>query len=123
MSPRHILYRAGEYDLDIAVEAAPGTSRPRAAWLRGQVLGQEPLSGIAAGGTARIEKRPSRSAVGRGKTRPSTSRGAAARKRVVATTPLDEQGTFAIGPLAPGPYTLTVEGRGVRLVVDRLDVK
>jgi hypothetical protein len=44
------------------------------------------------------------------------------RERSAPAARLDEHGAFVVGPVAPGRYRLTVEGGGVRLIVDRLDV-
>src|SRR5207247_2833458 len=96
--PRRLLYSAGDYDIDIAVER-PTSPRGRAR-LRGQVLSRTHGEALPGGSKAMIRRVRGRTAV----------------------VPLDEHCSFDSGPLAAGRYRLTFQCGSVELVIDRLDV-
>jgi len=95
---RRLLYSAGDYDIDLAVERS-ATRRGRPC-LRGQILARAPRAGLPDGSEARLRRAGGRSAV----------------------IPLDAHGAFESGPLDPGRYRLTVRGGAVEIIVDRLDM-
>ena len=95
---RRLLYSAGEFDIDIAVER-PVTRRGRA-FLRGQILSRAPGGALHGRSEARLRRVGGRSTV----------------------VPLDAHGAFESGPLASGRYRLTLRGEAVEIVVERLDV-
>lgn len=95
---RRLLYSAGEFDIDIAVER-PATRRGRA-FLRGQILSRASGGSLPGRSEARLHRVGGR----------------------ISVMPLDGHGAFESGPLASGRYRLTVRGDTVEIVLDRLDV-
>lgn len=107
---RRMLFSAGDYEIDIDLSRSRREGRGTATAIRGQLLRHGTAAEVPAVSEVSLDRRTTKGA----------ARSTQGRSTFRART--DEHGAFLLGPVSPGCYRMVLEGGGVRLIVDRLDV-